>query len=376
MVIYSSHIAWDLRRNLHRARTLGRYELRRRLGRGGMGEVWAAWHAGLRQEVALKILPLPRVPDERAARAVARFEREVFATTKLRHPNTVRVYDFGLSAEGFWYYAMELLDGETVGEIVAREGPQPIARALNLLRQAARALGEAHELGITHRDIKPENLFVSTTAGEHDFIKVLDFGVASVAAEASIDLTPSERVRRAPAVPEVDAELGELEPGGIDAAPAEGDDEGADAHESSPVTNASRAVGTPLYISPEVARGEAADSRSDIYALGCVLYFMLTSRPVFAERDTRAVMRAHVEREPTPPSEQLEEPLPYYVETVIMRCLAKEPKLRYQSTEALVRAIDLCLRLHDNDRRRGVESLPRVRDTIIKVEEWVEAEDA
>ncbi|MCA9698893.1 MAG: hypothetical protein KC431_15320, partial [Myxococcales bacterium] len=150
MVVYGSHIAWDLRRNLHRAHHVGRYQLRRQIGRGGMGEVWAAWHTGLRQEVALKVLPLPRVPSERAARAVARFEREVFATTKLRHPNTVRVYDFGLSAEGFWYYAMGLLDGETVAEIVGREGPLAVERALHLLRQAARALGEAHQQGIIH----------------------------------------------------------------------------------------------------------------------------------------------------------------------------------------------------------------------------------
>ena len=191
MITVGSHAAWDVRRNLYKARAVGRYQLLRPLGRGAMGEVWAAWHQGLRQEVALKILP---IADDTSA--VARFEREVLATTKLRHPNTVRVYDFGLTPDGFWYYAMELLEGETLAELVAREGPLSIARALKLLRQGTRALAEAHQYGIVHRDIKPENLFVSNPAGERDVVKVLDFGVASVAAEAGLhEVGPTEPVR-------------------------------------------------------------------------------------------------------------------------------------------------------------------------------------
>src|SRR5690606_15671949 len=141
LVVTGSHLGWDLRRSLYKARRVGRYELLRLLGRGAMGEVWAAWHQGLRQEGALKILTI----DTADATAVERFEREVVATTALRHPNTVRVYDFGLTPEGLWYYAMELLEGETAAGLVAREGPLPIVRALHLVGQAARALREAHE---------------------------------------------------------------------------------------------------------------------------------------------------------------------------------------------------------------------------------------
>jgi eukaryotic-like serine/threonine-protein kinase len=323
MITIGGHVAWDVRRNLYKARTVGRYELRRPLGRKAMGEVWVAWHQGLRQEVALKILPI--LPSGEREGAVVRFEREVAATTKLRHPNTVRVYDFGLTPDGFLYYAMELLEGETLAELVGREGPLPIARALELLRQVARALDEAHHHGIVHRDIKPENLFVSTPAGERDVMKVLDFGVASVAAEA--------RTRA---------------PGRIER------------------------VGTPLYISPEVARGAVADPRSDIYALGCVLYFMLTSRPVFVERDLQSLLRAHAEQQPAPPSTMLSSALPDYVETLVMRCLAKDPEQRYEGADALVRAIDLCLRLGDNDRRRGggESQQPRVRASRTQLEAW------
>lgn len=342
MIVSASHISWDVRRNLYRARVVGRYELLRPLGRGAMGEVWVAWHQSLRQQVALKILPaIDSV-------AVARFEREVAATTKLRHPNTVRVYDFGHTHDGFWFYAMELLEGETLTELVVREGPLPVARALSLLRQATRALAEAHAYGIVHRDIKPDNLFVSTPAGERDVIKVLDFGVASVA----VVLAP-----------------GATEP--LSLQPDRDTEPGTEADASHP-SETERVVGTPLYISPEVARGGKAGARSDIYALGCVLYFMLTGRPVFVERDVSALLRAHAEKAPAPPSTLLAEPLPEYVEKLILRCLAKDPEQRYENAEALVAAIDLCLRIGEIDRRRGAgeSQLPRARAGLSEVESW------
>jgi len=344
IVVIGSHFTWDVRRNLYKARRVGRYELLRPLGRGIMGEVWVAWNQGLRQEVALKILPI----DHADAEAVARFEREVVATTALRHPNTVRVYDFGLTPEGFWYYAMELLEGETVAELVVREGPLAIARALDLVRQAARALREAHERGVVHRDIKPENLFVSAPAGERDFVKVLDFGVASVTAEA---LDPVGVVR-----------WGERNDG----------TDATDATDPERANKPERAVGTPLYISPEAASGRPTDGRSDIYGLGGVLYFMLTARPVFTERDAPALLRAHVEKRPTPPSALLSAPLPDYVEKLVMRCLAKDPDDRYPDADALVQAIDLCQRLHDNDRRRGEAQQPRSRVSASQIESWAE----
>lgn len=350
MIVAGSHISWDVRRNLYRARVVARYELLRPLGRGAMGEVWVAWHQSLRQQVALKILP---VNDD--AQAVARFEREVAATTKLRHPNTVRVYDFGHTHDGFWFYAMELLEGETLTELVVREGPLPVARALSLVRQSTRALAEAHGLGIVHRDIKPDNLFVSTPAGERDVIKVLDFGVASVA------------VMRAPGPTEP------LSLNGDEEHPTEpGHANSARAGAESISRELEQVVGTPLYISPEVARGGKAGPHSDIYALGCVMYFMLTSRPVFVERDVASLLRAHAEKLPAPPSTLLAEPLPEYVEKMILRCLAKDPEQRYENADALVAAIDLCLRLGDIDRRRGggESQLPRTRAGITEVEAW------
>jgi eukaryotic-like serine/threonine-protein kinase len=361
LVVIGSHISWDMRRNLYKARRVGRYELLRPLGRGAMGEVWAAWHQGLRQEVALKLLPI-ETGDGPGRAAIARFEREVVATTKLRHPNTVRVYDFGLTPEGFWYYAMELLEGETVAELVAREGPLEIPRALELVRQAARALREAHQRGVVHRDIKPENLFVSAPAGERDFVKVLDFGVASVAAEAlQLDQGPTEplSLRRS-------SEDGSGERARIEASTEPGFGQEPE------VVGRERAVGTPLTISPEAARGRPTDARSDIYGLGCVLYFMLTARPVFIERDSSSLLRAHVGRKPTPPSALLSNPLPDYVEKLVLRCLAKDPDERYVDADALVRAIDLCLRLGDNDRRRGESQRPRVRASREQVEQWAE----
>ncbi|KIG11786.1 Serine/threonine protein kinase [Enhygromyxa salina] len=340
MITIGGHVAWDVRRNLYKARTVGRYELLRPLGRKAMGEVWVAWHQGLHLELALKILPI--LPTGAGEGAVARFEREVAATTKLRHPNTVRVYDFGLTPDGLLYYAMELLEGETLAELVEREGPLPITRALSLLRQVARALDEAHQHGIVHRDIKPENLFVSTPAGERDVMKVLDFGVASVAATPrSANSGAGQSLRLSPSRPHGPAQ---------------------------PIER----VGTPLYISPEVARGGVADPRSDIYALGCVLYFMLTASPVFVERDLQALLRAHAEQQPAPPSTLLSAALPDYVETLVMRCLAKDPEQRYADADALVRAIDLCLRLGRNDRLRGggESQQPRVRTSRAQLEEW------
>ena len=340
MVTFGSHAAWNLRRNLFHARRVGRYELLRPLGRGGMGEVWVAWHSGLRQEVALKVLPLIRGDEPRRARAVARFEREVLATSKLRHPNTVRVYDFGLSADGCWYYAMELLEGENLAELVRRDGPLPVSRALALLDQAARALAEAHAQGVVHRDIKPENLFVSHPAGERDVLKVLDFGVATVAAEA-VEVRANEM---ADALSQAQTEPGT----GDSDTPAVVDERGT--------------IGTPLTIAPEVAAGGVADARSDVYGLGCVLYFMLTGRPVFIDRRVTELLRAHIEREPRPPSQLLADPLPDYVETLVMRCLNKQPDQRYADGAALARAVALCGRLAANDRRRGAgEARPRLR---------------
>ncbi|HYU15557.1 MAG TPA: serine/threonine-protein kinase, partial [Candidatus Acidoferrum sp.] len=171
--LVGGHMMWGLRRQVFEARSLGRYRLKQRIGAGGMGEVWAAHHQALKRDVAVKILR----PETRGdAGAIARFEREVRATAELTHPNTVRVFDYGVTEDGLWYYAMELLEGRDLHAIVSLEGPLAPMRAARLVRQAAKALAEAHARGIVHRDIKPENLFVTALGGESEFVKVLDFG--------------------------------------------------------------------------------------------------------------------------------------------------------------------------------------------------------
>ncbi len=271
-------LSWTLRQQVFESRSIGRYQLRRRLGVGGMGEVWAAWHRGLQREVALKILRAPGDPEQ----AAARFEREVRAMTELTHPNTVRVFDFGATDDGITYYAMELLVGETLVELVAREGPLPAARAVYLVAQASRALAEAHARGLVHRDVKPENLFVTVAGGEPDFVKVLDFGIVRREAEAASDN----------------------------------------------LTKTGSIAGTPAYLAPEVVRGEAATARADVYALGAVLYFLLTGRHAFTGDSVVALLLAQLNDPVTPPSVVLGRPVAADLEALVMRCLSKDPLAR------------------------------------------------
>lgn len=167
---------WRARRQVFESRSIGRYRLIRRIGLGGMGEVWSAWHRGLKREVALKLLT-ERVDDPVY---VGRFEREVAATVSLSHPNTIRILDHGISDDGIRFYAMELLRGRDVGTAVNADGPLPVDRAAYLLRQVAHSLAEAHAKGIYHRDVKPENIFITNDGRYWDFVKVLDFGIARV----------------------------------------------------------------------------------------------------------------------------------------------------------------------------------------------------
>jgi hypothetical protein len=292
LLVMCGHIVWSLRRQVFEARSLGRYRLKRRLASGGMGDVWAAYHPGLKRDVAVKILR-PEM-QERSARALERFEREVHATAELVHPNTVRVFDYGTTEDGLWYYVMELLEGETLASHVVRLGPLSPARAVHIVGQAARALGEAHERGIVHRDVKPENLFLTSLGGEHDFVKVLDFGIAKI---RSTDGS---------------------------------------------VTDTGCVLGTPAYISPEVAVGHEADSRSDVYGLGGVLYYLLCGRPPFEADSAGALIFAHVHERPALPSSLLGRPIPADVEAVVMRALEKDPAARFATSAELALALSSC----------------------------------
>jgi serine/threonine-protein kinase len=275
IAVAGGHLGHRLRQQVYESRSIGRYKLKKLLGKGGMGEVWAAYHQGLRRDVALKIL------RDAGERSVSRFEREVQTLADLRHPNTVRVFDYGSTDDGLLYYAMELLMGVDLAALVRRSGPLPPGRAVHLVLQAARALGEAHHKGMVHRDVKPENLFIANAGGEIDFVKVLDFGIVRLEKDASEALTQDGHL-----------------------------------------------AGTPAFMAPEVGAGAEADARSDVYALGAVLYFLLTGAPPFEGKGTLAMLAAHQNQPLVPPSLRMSVPLSAEVESAVLACLAKDPAAR------------------------------------------------
>ncbi len=287
------HVVHSVRHEAYEAGVLGRYTLKRRLGVGGMGEVWIAHHRTLRQDVALKVL---RPELGSSDQAVARFEREVMATTRLTHPNTIRVMDHGVTDDGLWYYAMELLAGCDLGQLIRDEGAQPPERVIRLVRQACGSLAEAHAMGFVHRDIKPANLFLASLGGVEDVVKVLDFGIAKV----SRDL------------------------------------------EDTRLTRDDAVAGTPLYVAPEAIRGDEVDARSDVYSLGCVMYTLLAGREPFEGSQTITLLMQHVNLEPEPPSAKRGSALPADLEAVVMRCLAKDPAGRFADAAALEQALTAC----------------------------------
>ncbi len=290
LAVLLSNVVWRTRRASFAIQDLGRYRLVRRIGSGGMGEVWQAYHRGIKLDVALKVLK-PERGD--SAEAVKRFEREVLATTRLSHPNTIRIIDHGITAEGLWYYAMELLQGEDLAQLIGRGERLTPERTVHLIRQACASLAEAHGKGFVHRDIKPENLYVTEQGGIPDFVKVLDFGIAKV----SQDLEDEQLTR-----------------------------EGV-------------VSGTPLYMSPEAIAAEGVDARSDVYALGCVMYTALCGRAPFDAPSAMALLVAHLNHPPEPFSTHTEVEVPAELEGIVMRCLAKDPADRYEDAQALGQAL-------------------------------------
>jgi hypothetical protein len=293
--VWGGHGVWALRRQLFEARSIGKYRLKRCIGRGGMGQVWVAYHPGLQRDVALKIL---RPDQDTNPLAVQRFEQEVAATTRLTHPNTVRVFDYGVTEDGIWYYAMELLEGQTLQDLVQAEKQLPVARALHIAHQVVRALAEAHARGIFHRDIKPDNVFITRAGDEPDFAKVLDFGIAKVSQEAT----------------------------------------------AAALTRTGAIFGTPAYMSPEAARGKKTDARSDVYSLGAVLYFMLAGESPFETENSAEALLAHIHQPAPSLRSRPELEIPVQIDKLVLRCLEKDPERRFRDAAELGQAIADCLK--------------------------------
>ena len=293
-----SRVIYGLRQQVAEVSELGQYILEGRLGGGGMGEVWRARHRLLIRPAAIKLIR----PEALGAMSdnpdllMRRFEREARATAALKSPHTVQLYDFGATEDGRLYYVMELLDGLDLDTLVRQYGPLPAERVVHLLRQVCSSLQDAHGNGLVHRDIKPANLVVSRAGTTFDFVKVLDFGL--------VKLDTQRRAEEDAAAVKLSAE--------------------------------SSTSGTPAFMAPEVVMGAAnTDHRVDLYALGCVAYWLLTGKLVFEGGNAVQVMFHHAQTQPERPSLRAELPIPAPLEDLVMECLEKDPARRPPSAEAV-----------------------------------------
>jgi serine/threonine-protein kinase len=288
----TSKVIYGLHETASLARQLGQYTLEQRIGSGSMGEIYRARHAMLRRPTAIKLMS-----DGGSELALRRFEKEVQLTARLTHPNTICIYDYGRTPEGRFYYAMELLDGMTLEQLVLHAGPQPAGRVIHILLQICGALREAHGVGLIHRDIKPANVYLCSRGGSLDVVKVLDFGlVREFRNPANVTLSSVDAI-----------------------------------------------AGTPLYLSPEaIVTPAEVDGRADIYALGAVGYFLLCGEPPFAGRTLAELCGHHLHSTPVAPSLRLGAPVPDDLERVVLGCLAKEAAARPQTAAALAEQLRRC----------------------------------
>jgi serine/threonine-protein kinase len=296
-----SRVMTQLGRQVRKEREMGSYQLTELLGRGGMGEVYRAQHRMLARPAAIKLIRPEALgaPDSEPARlAVRRFHREAEAAANLRSPHSVEIYDFGVTEDGTLYFVMELLDGMDLEALVSTHGPLPPARVIHILLQVCESLEEAHRAGLVHRDIKPANIHVGRLGLQHDFVKVLDFGLVKPVSSMH---------------------------------PTDGDTLG---------TAAGLTPGTPAYKAPEAALGEPVDGRSDLYALGCVAYYLLTGVPVFDAATGVQMIAKHLTSVPVPPSKRAPVAIPPRLETLVLDCLAKRPEDRPQTAGEVARRLD------------------------------------
>jgi serine/threonine-protein kinase len=269
-----------------------------------MGEVWRAEHRLLARSAAIKLVR-PEVlgaSDEADVKlALRRFEREAQATAALSSPHTIRLFDFGSTHDGAFYYVMELLAGRDLESLVRDFGPLPSGRVIFLLRQVCHSLADAHARGLVHRDIKPANIYVCRMGLEYDFVKVLDFGLVKFREGQAADTMLTGLTGNHPT------------------------------------------TGTPAYMAPETILGGAeVDRRADVYALGCVAYFLLTGHLVFEAESAIKMLLQHVNAQPIPPSARTELPIPLELDRLVMACLEKDPDKRPQNARDLLKLAVEC----------------------------------
>jgi serine/threonine protein kinase len=304
VAVVISHVVTSLGQQVARAREMGSYQLGELLGRGGMGEVYKATHRMLARPAAIKLIRPEMIGATNPADAqiaVTRFRREAEAAANLRSPHTVELYDFGVTDDQTLYFVMELLEGMDLESLVRQHGPVPAGRAVHILGQVCASLEEAHVRGLVHRDIKPANIHVGRLGLVYDFVKVLDFGLVKPIAEGS--------------------------------------------REHSLATQAGLIIGTPGYMAPEIALGDKVDGRADLYALGCVAYYLLTGQQVFDGDTAMQVIAKHLQSPPVPPSQRVAFTVPPGLhpglEQLVMACLAKKPDERPPRAAELARLLAL-----------------------------------
>jgi hypothetical protein len=290
IVLFSTTIISRLR---HRMERLGQYTLERKLGKGGMGTVYLARHTMLRRPTALKILR----PVDSSEETISRFEKEVQITSQLLHLNTIRIYDYGRTRDGTFYYAMQYLPGINLGRLVAKTGPLPEGRIIYILLQVCGSLYEAHTVGLIHRDIKPENVIIYHISGTYDIVKVCDFGLVK---SLSGPLTDGDK-------------------------------------------SGNIIAGTPQYLAPEAIEDpQNIDARADIYALGALAFFLLTGRDVFEGKTAEEICRKQIKEMPERPSKRLDRSVSKDFEDLVLLCLEKDPDRRPNDIPALVKKLRAC----------------------------------
>ncbi len=269
----------------------GRYEIEKVLGEGGMGLVYKARHVTLGKPLAIKVLKAEVSKDQEI---VQRFRQEAQSATAIGNHHIIDISDFGVLSDGSTYFVMEYLDGIALTRAIEPGKPLKASRTIHIAKQLCRALGAAHEVGIVHRDLKPDNIYLISRGGDRDFVKVLDFGIAKVGGQKS------------------------------------------------KLTQVGQVFGTPHYMSPEQCAGTAVDRRTDIYALGVIMYEMASSRVPFDADNLMGILTKHLYEEPVKPHE-LPPPVdvPPALEAVIMKCLAKKPDARYQTMQEVLADLEL-----------------------------------